>query len=63
MVVFIYKNCNLRFLEFISCYYVQNYRLSKEGEAIQNQLEKRIVIDSGNPVNEVWGFLYALNTH
>lgn len=38
--------------EFISCYYVQNYRLSKEGEAVQNQLEKRIVIDSGNPVNE-----------
>uniref|UniRef100_A0A915NUD2 TOG domain-containing protein n=1 Tax=Meloidogyne floridensis TaxID=298350 RepID=A0A915NUD2_9BILA len=41
--------------EFISCYYVQNYRLSKEGEAIQNQLEKRIVIDSGNPVNEIFG--------
>nr|CAD2205806.1 unnamed protein product [Meloidogyne enterolobii] len=38
--------------EFISCYYVQNYRLSKEGEATQSQLEKRIVIDSGNPVNE-----------
>ncbi|CAK5078393.1 unnamed protein product [Meloidogyne enterolobii] len=46
---FIFKNCNLRFLEFISCYYVQNYRLSKEGEATQSQLEKRIVIDSGNP--------------
>ncbi|CAK5078831.1 unnamed protein product [Meloidogyne enterolobii] len=57
---FIFKNCNLRFLEFISCYYVQNYRLSKEGEATQSQLEKRIVIDSGNPVNEVGVFCFYM---